>query len=115
MNILTGLTIFSSLSFLFFGLACLFDKRMQAEFIRYRLENKRRLTGFLQLLGGFGLFFGWVLSPQLALTSALGLSLLMLLGFGVRIKIKDTWLQSLPSLTYALLNGYLAVLYYTML
>ncbi|MGB6151881.1 MAG: DoxX family protein [Pricia sp.] len=115
MNILTGLTLFSSLSFLFFGMACLFDKRMQAEFIRYHLDNKRRLTGFLQLLGGLGLFFGWMFSAKLALTSALGLAVLMLLGFGVRIKIKDTWLQSLPSLSYAILNGYLAIVYFAML
>lgn len=88
---------------------------MQAEFIRYRLEDKRRLTGFLQLLGGFGLFFGWAFSPILAMVSSLGLAVLMLLGFGVRIKIKDTWIQSLPSLSYAILNGYLAISYYAVL
>lgn len=115
MNLLTGLTLFSSLSFLFFGLACLFDTRMQTEFIRYHLEDKRRLTGFLQLAGGLGLFFGWAISPELALVSAIGLTLLMALGFGVRIKIKDTWLQSLPSLGYTILNMYLVILYLNLL
>lgn len=114
MNFTTGLTLFSSLSFLFFGMACLYDARMKDEFIRYRLGDKRRLIGFLQLLGGLGLFCGWLLSPLLALISALGLSLLMTLGFGVRINIKDTWLQSLPSLIYAILNAYLAVVYFAM-
>lgn len=114
MNFTTGLTLFSSLSFLFFGMACLYDMRMKDEFIRYRLGDKRRLTGFLQILGGLGLFFGWLVFPLLALVSALGLSLLMTLGFGVRLKIKDTWLLSLPSLGYAVLNAYLAVEYFAM-
>jgi len=88
---------------------------MRDEFIRYRLEDKRRLTGFLQLIGGSGLLLGAFISVHLALISAIGLSLLMLLGFAVRIKIKDSWLQSLPSLSYALLNGYLTVSYFSLL
>lgn len=115
MNLLTGLTLVSSISFLFFGAACLFDVRMKDEFIRYHLADKRKLTGFLQIFGGIGLLVGWLFSPLLALIACLGLALLMLLGFGVRIKIKDTWLQSLPSLCYALLNAYLAIRYLAIL
>ncbi len=115
MNLLTGLTLVSSISFLFFGAACLFDAGMKDEFIRYKLADKRRLTGFLQILGGIGLVVGWLFSPLLALVSCFGLALLMILGFGVRIKVKDTWLQSLPSLGYALLNAYLAIRYLTIL
>ncbi|WP_373519369.1 DoxX family protein [Pricia sp.] len=111
MNLLTGLTLVSSISFLCFGAACLFDARMKDEFIRYRLADRRRLTGFLQILGGIGLLLGWLFFSLLALFACLGLTLLMVLGFGVRIKIKDTWLQALPSLSYALLNAYLAILY----
>ena len=115
MNLLTGLTFFSSLSFLFFGLGCLYDSRMKAEFIRYHLENKRRLTGFLQITGSLGLVAGWAFCPLLAMISATGLAILMLLGFGVRIKIKDSWLQSSPSLIYSILNAYLAINYLEML
>lgn len=115
MNLLTGLTLVSSISFLFFGAACLFDDRMKDEFIRYKLADKRKLTGFLQIVGGIGLWVGWLFSPLLALFACLGLALLMILGFRVRIKIKDTWLQSLPSLGYALLNIYLALRYFAVL
>ncbi len=111
MNLLTGLTLLSSISFLFFGFACLFDVRMKEEFIRYHLADRRRLTGFLQILGGIGMLVGWLFAPVLAFVACLGLTLLMLLGFGVRMKIKDTWLQSLPSLCYALLNAFLAIQY----
>lgn len=114
MNLITGLTLFTSLSFLFFGAACLYDRRMKDEFVRYGLENERRLTGFLQLIGGVGLLGGLLLSPLLAMLAALGLSVLMILGFGVRIKIRDTLLQTLPSLSYAILNAYLAFGYYAM-
>ncbi len=115
MNLLTGLTLISSISFLFFGVACLFDVRMKDEFLRYDLADKRRLTGFLQIFGGIGVLVGWLFAPVLAFVACLGLALLMVLGFRVRIKIKDTWLQSLPSLCYALLNIYLAIRYLAIL
>lgn len=86
---------------------------MKDEFIRYRLADQRRLTGFLQIFGGIGLLIGWLFSSLLALFACLGLTLLMVLGFGVRIKIKDTWFQALPSLSYALLNAYLAIKYFS--
>ena len=44
--------------------------------------------------------------------SFLGLFLLILLGFGVRLRIKDSFLQSLPSFSYAVLNGYIAIALY---
>jgi len=39
--------------------------------------------------------------------SSLGLTVLMLLGFIVRLRIKDSWIQSFPSLFYMVLNGYI--------
>ena len=41
--------------------------------------------------------------------AAAGLALLMLLGVGVRIKIRDSFLQTLPALGYLALNAYLCV------
>ena len=109
MSLFKGLALFSALSFLFFGFACLFDSRMRLEFVRYGLDHWRRTTGFLQILGGLGLLIGIFISYGLAFVSATGLAVLMTMGFAVRLRIKDTLIQTLPSLCYALLNAYLAV------
>ena len=115
MSLLTGLALFSALSFLFFGFACLFDRRMRLEFIRYGLDYWRRTTGFLQILGGTGLLVGIFFYYGLAFVAAAGLAVLMTLGFAVRLRIKDTLLQTLPSLFYGILNTYLAVKIFQML
>ncbi|ALM07067.1 hypothetical protein SB49_04060 [Sediminicola sp. YIK13] len=112
MDGLTLLTFFSSFSFLFFGIGCFFSPRMKLEFMRYGLNKQQRwLTGALQLLGSTGLFLGLMMSPFLCFVSTIGLFILMLLGLWVRIKIKDSVLQSSPALFYALLNLYLAIQY----
>ena len=81
---------------------------MRSEFARYGLANQRNLVGFLQIMGACGLLVGkqdeWI--GQLA---AGGLALMMLVGVGVRIKIKDTFIQTLPALGYLALNAYLCV------
>lgn len=102
------LLLFSALSFVFFGIACLSSQRLKKEFIRYGLPHFRTLTGVLQLLGAAGILIGyWELSLQIF--STLGLSILMFLGVGVRIKIKDSLIQTLPALFYFLLNTYLFI------
>ncbi len=79
---------------------------MKEEFERYGLDQFRKLIGCLQLLGGAGLLVGLFCNPVLVIASG-GLSLLMLIGFGVRIKMKDGFLQSIPSFAFMLLNGYI--------
>ena len=63
------------------------------------------LTSF-QLIGAFAIL---LTDYNLTLwnTSSLGLSVLMLLGFIVRIRLKDSFIQSFPSFFYMLLNGYI--------
>lgn len=107
MSLPTSLTFFSAISFLFFGWACFITSQMKSEFIRYGLENSRELIGGLQLLGALGLLFGYFYSPFIQTLAASGLSILMLLGFLVRLKIRDSFIQSAPSLLYALLNAYI--------
>ena len=97
---------FSSLSFLFFGLGCLTSPRLKEEFIRYGLPQYRKLTGWLQLLGALGIGVGFFWLP-LQLLSTGGLAVLMLLGVGVRIKIRDSIVQTLPALGYCALNAFL--------
>lgn len=98
-----ALILFSGISFLFFGISCLYSNFMVAEFKRYGLENFRVLVGLLQLLGAIGLFLGFF-SKNWAILASLGLAILMAFGFIVRLKIKDNFLLAAPSLIYALLN-----------
>jgi hypothetical protein len=100
------LTLFSSLSFVAFGLAVFVDPFFVTEFKRYGLASYRRLTGVLQLLGALGLIVGFLV-PVLSVISTFGLSLLMFLGFCVRLKIKDSFVKSSPSFFYMALNAYL--------
>ena len=80
---------------------------MVDEFIRYRIPQFRKLTGWLQLLGSLGIIIGfWI--DYLQIFSTIGLSLMMLLGVTVRIKIKDNLTKILPALFYFLLNAFLS-------
>lgn len=76
---------------------------MRLEFIRFGLSTSQRvLTGVLQLLGAAGiLLFNNLL--KLALFSAAGLAVLMLLGFLVRLRIKDDAYKASPALIYMIL------------
>ncbi len=85
---------------------------MKSEFIRYGLKNYVKLVGGLQIIGALGLLIGYYYKPVLAICAALGLAILMIFGYGVRIKIKDNFIQSAPSFIYAIFNIYLAFALY---
>ena len=110
MSLSTLLTFFSGFSFLFFGAASLFTSQMKSEFKRYGLENSRALVGGMQLLGALGLILGYFYSPFIQTLAASGLTILMLFGFLVRLRIRDSFIQSAPSLIYAVLNAILCIL-----
>lgn len=99
---------FSALSFFGYGLACIWSPHMQIEFTRYGLARFRVMVGTLQVLGAIGLLVGYAY-PLVTLLASAGLALQMLLGVGVRIKIKDSILQTTPAFAYFLLNSYIAV------
>ncbi len=80
---------------------------MGKEYERYGLKRFQRLMGALQILGAIGLIVG-LYTPWIGQFSAGGLALLMLCGVVVRIKIKDTVIQTLPAFAYMVLNAYLA-------
>ena len=84
----------------------LMSSAMQQEYARYKLPQFRKLVGTLQLLGAAGLLVGFKVH-WLGQAAAGGLALLMLLAVGVRIKIKDSPLQTLPAFAYLVLNAYL--------
>ena len=102
--------LFSSISFLFYGMACLGTAYMESEFNRYGLSRYRKLTGVLEILGAVGLLAG-ILNPVLGVLAAAGLSLLMLAGLGVRVRIGDGLLRSFPALMYLLLNLYIIMIF----
>ena len=93
--------------FVFYGVACLFADGMVDEFQRYGLSRFRRLTGALELLGAGGLVAGYFVS-EISVVSALGLSLLMLLGIGARIRVRDPLVSMAPAAFLLCVNAFIA-------
>lgn len=88
---------------------------MILEFKRFGMTDTQRLiTGSLQLLGAAGVIVGLFI-PIIGLLASGGLTFMMLVAFMVRIKIKDGFLQSSPSLLFLVLNGWIAVSFYGLL
>ncbi len=102
------LILLIAMAFLFYGYNCLFSEKMTEEFNRFGLNTaQRKTTGVAQIIGALGLIGGCFYWP-LGLAASAGLTLLMLLGFGVRLKIKDSFAESAPSFILMLINGYFA-------
>ena len=95
-------------AFFFFGLLCLFSVEMQLEFQRYGLAKYRKIVGSFEVLGAIGLLGGYFYQPFI-LPSSLGLAILMLLGTYTRIRIKDSFIQTLPAAILCVLNVILFV------
>ena len=100
------LIFFSGISFLAYGFSLFTSLRMKEEFLRFKLENFRPLVGILEILGGAGLILG-LFSYSILIISSGGLTLLMLLGVWVRLRIKDKVILLLPSLLFMILNLYI--------
>ena len=106
MNILLLLLVLvSGISFIIYGSLLLLSPKMQNEFKRFGLEKFTKLTGVLELLGGIGMLIGLMFDNILLISSG-GLTLLMLLGFIVRLKVKDGFWLSFPSFFFMILNLY---------
>ena len=103
-----ALILCSAISFLGYGAACFFSDSLKREFARYGFGSQRALIGGLQLCAAVGLLAG-LIQPWLGRAAAAGLALMMLVAVGVRIKIKDTFLQTSPALSYMVLNAYLCL------
>lgn len=98
----------SWVTFLGYGLACLFGRSMESEFERFGLARFRRLVGWLEVLGALGLLASYAL-PAVVLVAAGGLTLLMLLGVATRVRVGDSLLATLPALTLLVMNGFVTV------
>jgi hypothetical protein len=105
------IVLFSALSFLVYGTGCFTSLHLKKEFERYGFSKQRRLIGFLQLCGALGLISGfWI--PFIGRIGASGLALMMFVAVIVRIKIRDTFLQTTPAILYFFLNTYLVLFVY---
>ena len=88
------------------GVACLFSKQMESEFVRYRAAPLLKLTGFLQIAAAMGLVLGfWY--PPLTVVSAGGLALMMAAAIVIRIRIRDSLTATLPAMVFFGLNLYI--------
>jgi len=104
------LNFLSSLSFFGYGLSCLGTEGMKKEFDRFGLSNFRVLIGITQLLGAAALAVGpWFV--VWGLIASAGLSLQMLAGVGVRIRIHDSLAQTIQAIGFLLINLFLCVSY----
>lgn len=106
MTILNLLIVFSSLSFLGYGIAYFTSTKMKDEFKRFGLEKAGALTAILELLGAVGLLVGLKITLILLISSG-GLALLMFFGVAVRIKVKDSFMVTIPATFYMILNAYI--------
>ena len=97
------------IAFFVYGPCCVLSGHMVKEFERYRLARFRKITGYLQIFGAVGLLIGFLGTPIVGLLASLGLCIQMLLGFGVRLLIRDSLLQCLPSFSFMLINAGLVV------
>ena len=98
--------LLSAAAFFFYGLSCLFADAMVAEFERFGLARFRRLTGALEVLGAIGLAAGLFHRP-FAVAASAGLTLLMILGVGTRVRVRDSPLETLPALVLLLVNAFI--------
>jgi uncharacterized membrane protein len=98
--------LFSSLSFLIYGIAYFTSDKMKHEFIRFGLSRFGTITAVLEILGGLGLLVGLIFNFFLIL-SAGGLATMMLLGVGARLRVGDGLLAILPAVFYMILNAYI--------
>jgi hypothetical protein len=108
----TILIVISGCTFFAYGTLCLTTNHMMAEFTRYGLLQYRTLTGILELLGGLGSLIGVFYYKPILLLSMAGLTILMLMGVVIRLRIKDPYLFILPAFILMIMN---AVLFYRQL
>ncbi len=106
MNFLLLLALFSSVSFLIYGVSYFYSPNMKKEFKRFGLEKLGVLTALLEIIGAIGLLIGFVLTPILLISSG-GLALLMFLGLLARARVKDSLWVSLPAILFMALNTYI--------
>jgi uncharacterized membrane protein YphA (DoxX/SURF4 family) len=108
--VLVVLALISGLSFLHYGFDILFRVRLREEFTRYGMPGIRSFVGVMELLGGAGVILGLAYEPLGAFAAA-GLTLLMILGLTVRLRLHDPLHLMMPAASLATVNAVLVVLF----
>jgi uncharacterized membrane protein YphA (DoxX/SURF4 family) len=103
-------SVVSGLSFLFYGCRVLFGTASRGEFERFGVPATRRLVGLLEVLGGTAVLLGLAVAPLGAFAAA-GLTVLMVLGLTVRVRIHDAPRLMVPAASLGALNAVLVVLF----
>ena len=96
--------LFISISFIFYALNAIFSKKMKDEFTRWGFQDYRILISCIQLLSGLFLLLSFFY-PFLIIYCSSIFFILMLGAIFVRIRIKDSFLDTLPALFYFFLNA----------
>lgn len=107
---LVVLALVSGLSFLYYGSRVLFRPASRGEFERYGVPAVRGLVGLMEVLGGVAVILGLVVAPLGAFAAA-GLTVLMVLGLIVRVRIHDAPRLMVPAASLGALNAVLVVLF----
>ena len=88
---------------MFYSIRSIVSKNMINEYSRWGFAKLRVFISSLQFIAGIGLILGIYNLTLLAFTSLL-LTIMMIVAVIVRIKIKDSLLESLPAIFYTILN-----------
>ena len=103
MNTNLVIVIFTSISFIVYGINSFTSNRMVNEYQRWGFGKYRKLIGISQILCGAGLLIGLKYLALLQFAS-LSLIIMMSLAILVRVKIKDNISEVLPAISYLVLS-----------
>ena len=103
MNTNLVIVIFTSISFIVYGINSFTSNRMVNEYQRWGFGKYRKLIGISQILCGVGLLIGLKYLALLQFAS-LSLIIMMSLAILVRVKIKDNISEILPAISYLVLS-----------
>jgi len=102
MDIYNIIIVFTSISFIIYGVNSFISNKMILEFERWGLGKRRKEIGSFQLACGVGMLIGLKLNFILMISSVI-LIIMMLVAVYVRVKIKDNISEILPALAYLIL------------
>ena len=109
-----AIVLISAFSFLFYSARSILSKKMLLEYSRWGLKKFRITISFIQFLAAFGLIFG-LYNSHLLLLASFFLTIMMFIAIIVRVKIKDSFIASLPAIFYMFLNLTIFYITYTTL
>lgn len=110
--VLVVCALVSGVSFLYYGFRVALKPELRGEFERYGMPAVRKFVGLMEVLGGTAVVLGLAYAPLGAFAAA-GLTVMMILGLAVRIRIHDAPRLMAPAALLGALNAVLVVLFLT--